>query len=317
MYMIKTINLKKFICLLSALVIGTLLLTSCTSSTTESEDEEYEMEQFEWSTYDNGQQIPIAKSDIGDVQNDNDVSFSVYIANMTFEDFKEYVTECIDRGFTEEAVAQEHHYHAFNDYGYELTVKYIDDDIMYIEIVEPLFDVQVKVLHANKKSARKYDIVVYVDDFEEATIEKGDMVANTDLTLKKGKHVLSIANAEDEDICGYLEFDVAEDTFLEYEISCTDIDIEIATASEKTDVKSSSKSSDVEKEKTKETTKPTTDSSQSNTSQSNIENNSNITNCEVCNLPGTHTITGFSGEKEYYCNNHYNEMVLILISFYE
>ena len=34
----------------------------------------------------------------------------------------------------------------------------------------------------------------------------------------------------------------------------------------------------------------------------------NSHSCEVCSRAGTHSIVGISGQLEYYCTEHYNEM---------
>lgn len=45
---------------------------------------------------------------------------------------------------------------------------------------------------------------------------------------------------------------------------------------------------------------------------SNDSNNSRYHTCEVCSKEGTHAIIGISGQTEYYCTEHYEEMLDIL-----
>ena len=38
--------------------------------------------------------------------------------------------------------------------------------------------------------------------------------------------------------------------------------------------------------------------------------------CEECSKEGTRELVGFSGETEYYCTEHYNEIIEILNMMY-
>mgnify|MGYP007081836338 FL=1 len=38
--------------------------------------------------------------------------------------------------------------------------------------------------------------------------------------------------------------------------------------------------------------------------------------CEECSKEGTHELTGLDGSPEYYCTEHYNELVDIVNSLY-
>lgn len=39
--------------------------------------------------------------------------------------------------------------------------------------------------------------------------------------------------------------------------------------------------------------------------------------CEECSREGTHTLTGVSGRTEYYCTEHYNQIMDILDELYD
>lgn len=194
---------------------------------------EMEFEQLEWPTYDNAKQIPVPKSSMADVRNKNDVRFSFYLANTTFEDFADYVAACKEKGFIVDPVQQDHRYYAFNDDRYELTVEYHEGDIMYVEVVEERFDVEFKLFHSDQASAKQYDIRIEIDGYWEEDSEKGDEVIAFDAYLKEGQHTLTIENDDDEDVCGRIDFVVSKDgEYFEYTIECLSNEIYIGQPSD-------------------------------------------------------------------------------------
>lgn len=183
--------------------------------------DELEFELLEWPTYENAKQIPVPKSSMADVRNKNDVRFSFYLANTTFEDFTAYVAAYKEKGFTLDPVEQDNRFYAFNNDRYELTVEYHEGDIMYVEVVEERFDVEIKLLHSDKTSAKQYDIKIEIDGYWEEDSEKGDEVITFDAYLKEGQHTLTIENDDDDDICGRIDFTVSENgEYYEFDIQC-------------------------------------------------------------------------------------------------
>ena len=213
------------IMLVLCIVMGTM--SGCGAR--DDSSEEMEFEQLKWPTYDNAKQIPVPKSSMADVQNKNDVRFSFYLANTTFEDFTDYVAACKEKGFTVDPVEQDRRYYAFNNARYELTVEYHEGDIMYVSVVEERFDVEIKLLHVNKTSADMYDLRIEIDgDWEDAS-GCGDEAVSFDSYLREGKHTLIVENAEDNDINGRIDFEIVEDgEYLEFEINCLSNRIEIS-----------------------------------------------------------------------------------------
>lgn len=52
-----------------------------------------------------------------------------------------------------------------------------------------------------------------------------------------------------------------------------------------------------------------------NDTSDNYKSNKNEHTCEVCDKKGTHRYESFTGQTEYYCTEHYNEMMDMLKSF--
>ena len=211
--------MKKLLAIVLVLCIVMGTMSGCGAG--DDSSDEMEFEQLEWPTYDNAKQIPVPKSSMADVRNKNDVRFSFYLANTTFEDFTDYVAACKEKGFTVDPIEQENRFYAFNNDRYELTVEYHEGDIMYVSVVEERFDVEIKLLHSDKASAKQYDIRIEIDGYWEEDSEKGDEVIAFDAYLKEGQHTLTIENDDDEDVCGRIDFVVSkDDEYFEYTIEC-------------------------------------------------------------------------------------------------
>ena len=202
-----------------------------------SSDNEMNFEQLKWPTHENAKQIPVPKSTLADVKNSNSVRFEFYLANTTFEDYKAYIEECKSMGFTVEPIEQEYRYYAFNEAKYELDIQYKDGDIMYVSVVEERFDIDIKLLHTDKASADMYNLRIEIDDMWEEDSEQGDEAITFDANLKEGTHTLTIANDDDEDINGRVNFTVSENgEYFEFEIECLSNKISISPISDhKTD----------------------------------------------------------------------------------
>ena len=181
--------MKKLLAVLLVMFIIMGVISGCGAR--DDSSDEMEFEQLEWPAYDNAKQIPIPKSSMADVRNKNDVRFSFYLANTTFEDFTDYVAACKEKGFTIDPIEQDNRFYAFNNDRYELTVEYHEGDIMYVEVVEERFDVEIKLLHSDKTSAKQYDIRIEIDGYWEEDSEKGNEVIVFDVYIVNVNEYLS------------------------------------------------------------------------------------------------------------------------------
>lgn len=189
---------------------------------------EHVFEPLEWPTYGAALKIPVTKSSSADITGLTNVQFQFYVKNTTYEDYKEYVEDCKAKGFVLHPVEQEKRYYALSEDQYELTVEHQDGDIMFVEVVEVRFSIEIKLLHADKASADMYNLRIEIDGYWEEDSEKGDEAISFDPYLKEGPHTLKIENDDDDDISGRIDFVATEEgQYLEFEINCLSNKIEI------------------------------------------------------------------------------------------
>lgn len=206
---------------------------------------------FEWSEKHLGKLIPTTKSKLGKVEQDNATDFTVYVSEMTIEDFKEYIKQCSDAGFTFEKNESEKLFSAKNKDSYKLSVEYVGNNVIKICVSEPEYTVNFEV-HCNQNLMfSQYDVDVYFEDYWEGTVEHG-MTEEFTVSAVKGKYDIKFVNTEDEEVTGVVQIEIANNEAFEFEISCTSsvINVEVVKGSE---VKTTEKVKETTTKKEKET----------------------------------------------------------------
>lgn len=118
-----------------------------------------EMGDLDWPTRGLGNILPEPYSWAGKIVRDDSDYFSAIVGETPIDDFKDYIEECEDAGFTVNYSKSEKYYSAENKDGYKVYVKYIGFDTIEITI---------EII--NNKENEKTDIEV--DNDEEKTSEK-------------------------------------------------------------------------------------------------------------------------------------------------
>ena len=81
--------------------------------------------------------LPVPESHIGKIENDDADSFSAYIGNTSREAFESYVKACQKKGFTIDHSKRTDSFSGMNKQEYEVDVRYVGFEIMYISISAP------------------------------------------------------------------------------------------------------------------------------------------------------------------------------------
>lgn len=95
--------------------------------------------QYEWPTSGLSTMLPEPPSDYGEIYYDYNDAFSMDVYKSTVDEYRAYVDDCIDAGFTIDAKNEDTSYEAYNDEGYSLRVYFYSyDDEMYINLQAPI-----------------------------------------------------------------------------------------------------------------------------------------------------------------------------------
>ncbi|MBQ4312770.1 MAG: hypothetical protein IJC18_01045, partial [Clostridia bacterium] len=95
------------------------------------------LEAITWPTSSAGKILPVPKSSVGKFSYEHDDSFFVYIGNTTKADYADYVNACSEKGFNVDYDKGEDYYHADNSEGWHISVRYVGNNIMSIDIDSP------------------------------------------------------------------------------------------------------------------------------------------------------------------------------------
>lgn len=210
-----------------------------------------------WSDSEMAQLLPIPESNVGEIQQDDEKNFSVYVGNTPIDAFNNYVKACEDKGFTVDADKSEKYFSAKNADFYKLSVEYQGNSIIYISLDEPEFEITVEVECEENWIFSKYDVDVYVDGAFEGTIPHGDNESYS-LILTKGTHVIMFESADDDTLDGEVEIEVSKNETFEFKISCSSFGIDVETIQGTTIKPDDSQGDDISDSQGGEATDPAT-----------------------------------------------------------
>lgn len=225
-------------------------------------DAAMELGTLTWSDSEMAKLLPVPKSTIGNIQQDDEKGFVAYIGETSIEEYSAYVKTCEDKGFTVGANKTEKLFSAKNADAYKLSVEYKGNNVICISVDEPEFDVSIEIECVKNLIFSKYDVETYIDGNHKGTIPHG-ATETYSAVLTKGKHTISFQSAEDDTLDGEIEVDISKNETIKLKISCSSsgIDSEIIDDSNTTDDKDESKEIDTKdstskEEKSDEVTEP-------------------------------------------------------------
>lgn len=97
----------------------------------------YAYGEFTWPDSELSKLLPVPKSNYGAIEWENSDGFVIDVAQMSIDDFNEYVSSCKDNGFTVDYQAGKDFYYADNESGYRITLNYKDGNVMFVRIDAP------------------------------------------------------------------------------------------------------------------------------------------------------------------------------------
>ena len=96
--------------------------------------ESRELGTLSWSNSVLAQMLPTPESTVGEIQQDDEKGFTTYVGNTTIDAFNIYVQACEAKGFTVDTDKTDKHFSAKNADGYNLTVEYQGNNVIYISL---------------------------------------------------------------------------------------------------------------------------------------------------------------------------------------
>ncbi|MBR4286842.1 MAG: hypothetical protein IKT55_03975 [Clostridia bacterium] len=90
-----------------------------------------------WSHSELAALLPVPKSNMGTIVNDNSYFYELYLGNISKDEFNEYVADCESRGFTISCQKQDDYFYAKNESGHELSIEYYGCDLIYLQLETP------------------------------------------------------------------------------------------------------------------------------------------------------------------------------------
>ena len=235
------------------------------------------METITWPDSEMAKLLPVPKSTTGKIYNNDEDSFSVYIGETTIDDYNAYVKACEEKGFTVDAQKEDKAFSAKNADSYKLSVDYKGNNVIYISIAEPEFDIAIEVECVENLIFSKYDVEMSIDDEFKGTIPHGDK-KSFEVVLKRGKHTISFESAEDDTLDGEVEVEITKNETIKLNISCSSS--ELISSTEAKDENASETTTEPEKTEPTSESNKTDSSSQTETSEADSPaENLTIDNC--------------------------------------
>ena len=130
---------------------------------------------FTWPDSDLARLLPVPDSTYGVIEWENLNGFVIDVANITLDDFNNYVSACKDNGFTVDYQSGSDYYWANDEVGNKLSLRYQDGDVMFIRIDSADESSSEDISESNSSTSEESTIditsdnVETTDDFSEET----------------------------------------------------------------------------------------------------------------------------------------------------
>ena len=114
--------------------VGIVFFISCISG-----DSDSNSETFKWSEVKLAHILPEPERCVGKIYSNQEDYLSLYLYEVSADDYANYVAECIEKGFDVETESKEEEYKAYNSEGYNLSIDYNSyNESIYVHIEAPM-----------------------------------------------------------------------------------------------------------------------------------------------------------------------------------
>lgn len=130
-----------------------------------------EFEEYEFPDYAIQNGLPLPKSEVGHYEWKYDDNFNVKIGNTTEEDYKEYVSSCIEAGFIKDSQEGKQFYNGSNESGYKISVSYLGFNTMSIDFDSPKAEEEPTPTPEQKEEITKTPEIPNIPDIDAGTVD--------------------------------------------------------------------------------------------------------------------------------------------------
>ncbi len=151
-----------------------------------------EMKEISWPNGKAGKMLPVPKSTVGKFSYENDDSFFLYLGNTSPAEYAEYVNACSEKGFNVDYSKGDDYYYANNSENYHVSLKYLGNNIMSINITAPFEedDIETSTIDSSteKPTEEPGESVDYSTEKpkENVEVDKAEKEPNNDASNKDG-----------------------------------------------------------------------------------------------------------------------------------
>lgn len=143
---------KKLASIFLLLILGIFVIffvRSCHSSAKptaqdDNTNDEMVFSEFQWPKSEIATLISEPKSNIGHIEWEASDGFVIYVSETSKEDYDTYVDDCWDKGFTQDYSKGDDYFWADNENGYQVTVRFEENNVMFIRMDGPPEDFEPK-----------------------------------------------------------------------------------------------------------------------------------------------------------------------------
>ncbi|MDH6366266.1 MULTISPECIES: zinc ribbon domain-containing protein [unclassified Breznakia] len=208
-----------------------------------------DLHEITWSTSELAKMIPTTNSLLGVIENDDEKNYSLYVGNMSKDDYIQYIENCKGMGYSESVENTSKTFSAKNSNGNTLEVEYVGNKLIHISVTETKFELELEVDCKENLIFSTYDVEIFIDDEYVEKIKHGDK-KTYNLLVTKGEHTLKFISASDESLNGKIKFKMNNSQSLKYKISCSRNGVSVETKET-----SNSLSEDIESNQTTDNSK--------------------------------------------------------------
>lgn len=180
-------------------------------------EEPMKLSEIKWSESLKAKLIPLPNSKIGTIKADTEQEYVVYIGNMPFKKYNEYINECKEKGFVNEVIQEENKYTAKNKELYKIEIEYIGNDIICIKVYDKELVLNIELNSNYNFLFSTYDLKYKIDNNIVGEMKNGENKL-VKAILKKGEYKLRVENKEDSNIFGEIIFNVDKNEDIKFNI---------------------------------------------------------------------------------------------------